>query len=672
MKFASALCGAVLLAAPVLPAGTVPAGLLNSVTTPKEINADHFISSERNGDVFTLKSPSTELSVDAAGLGITVSRDGAEWSILPPEPFTVRLPDGTEKTVDCSAARSRRAEIQQFAGIRGVRITLSEFVADATPLDLTVRLFAGIDWPTGDVVFELRPDETKTALRRASWPGSIDGSKAEEAVIPHKQGLRIPRDWPKALDAPYGDADKFAFAYSHTLYMPWWGFSKNGKSAMMVLETPNDGGCYFRHTPESGTRITPKWVHSLGRMSYTRRARLKLLDGNYVQMAKAYRAAAIENGTFRSLKEKIAQTPSVAKLIGSPIVHTTALFTDMNRGTDWMITYAEHLKRLARLKSMGLEKLYVHLDGIGYRGYDNLEPDQLPVGAKPGGPAGLKSMIDYCHEQGWLFAYHQQYRDMYLDSPSCDRELLVRREDGTNHFETTWAGGRNGVLCSWLALDYVRRNNTFLADTGLAPDGCYLDVFAIVYGDECYHPEHRMNRTDCYEARRKCFDYIRDKFGIVSSEEPVDWAVRSLHLVHHAMWGVDGERNTFAQPVPLFNLVYHDALVTPFETGRKRGSYYYAKSEIPFLHALISAGMPYLDEEASAEDMEAAKIVAELHGRVGLLEMTNHEMLSPDGRRQRAAYGDGTVVTVDQETGDWEIAYPDKTVRGNAVNWKTN
>ena len=47
-------------------------------------------------------------------------------------------------------------------------------------------------------------------------------------------------------------------------------------------------------------------------------------------------------------------------------------------------------------------------------------------------------------------------------------------------------------------------------------------------------------------------------------------------------------------------------------------------------------------------------------------------MLSPDGRRQRAAYGDGTVVTVDQETGDWEIAYPDKTVRGNAVNWKTN
>ena len=41
-------------------------------------------------------------------------------------------------------------------------------------------------------------------------------------------------------------------------------------------------------------------------------------------------------------------------------------------------------------------------------------------------------------------------------------------------------------------------------------------------------------------------------------------------------------------------------------------------------------------------------------------------------RRQRAAYGDGTVVTVDQETGDWEIAYPDKTVRGNAVNLKTN
>ena len=47
-------------------------------------------------------------------------------------------------------------------------------------------------------------------------------------------------------------------------------------------------------------------------------------------------------------------------------------------------------------------------------------------------------------------------------------------------------------------------------------------------------------------------------------------------------------------------------------------------------------------------------------------------MLSADGRKQRSTYADGTIVTVDQDSGDWEIRYPDKTVKGNAIDWKVN
>lgn len=82
--------------------------------------------------------------------------------------------------------------------------------------------------------------------------------------------------------------------------------------------------------------------------------------------------------------------------------------------------------------------------------------------------------------------------------------------------------------------------------------------------------------------------------------------------------------------------------------------------------------MPYLSIDANAQDMEAVRLVAELHKRVGLQEMTNHEMLSADGRKQRSTYADGTIVTVDQDSGDWEIRYPDKTVKGNAIDWKVN
>ena len=267
-------------------------------------------------------------------------------------------------------------------------------------------------------------------------------------------------------------------------------------------------------------------------------------------------------------------------------------------------------------------------------------------------------------------AYHQQFRDMYLDAPSYDEGLLLLREDGTRHIEDSWAGGRNALMCATRAMDYIKRNNAFLAAAGLAPDGCYLDVFSAVSGDECYHPAHRMSRTACLRHRRECFEYIRQNVGIVSSEEAADWAIRSLHLVHHTTWAVDANYDNFAITLPLFALVYHDALIVPFETGRQRGSYYYTKNDLPFLHALISAGMPYLPIDATAEDAAAVKIAAELHGRAALSEMTGHQLLDPDGRRQRATYEGAITVTTDQNTGDWEIAYPDKVLRGNAVKWR--
>jgi hypothetical protein len=42
--------------------------------------------------------------------------------------------------------------------------------------------------------------------------------------------------------------------------------------------------------------------------------------------------------------------------------------------------------------------------------------------------------------------------------------------------------------------------------------------------------------------------------------------------------------------------------------------------------------------------------MAALHKRVALAEMTNHEFLDPERRRERTTFADGTTVTVDWET----------------------
>jgi hypothetical protein len=44
------------------------------------------------------------------------------------------------------------------------------------------------------------------------------------------------------------------------------------------------------------------------------------------------------------------------------------------------------------------------------------------------------------------------------------------------------------------------------------------------------------------------------------------------------------------------------------------------------------------------------------HKRVGMLEMTNHEFLDKNRRKERTTFADGTAVTVDWDRGTVTIA----------------
>ncbi|MCB1127960.1 MAG: hypothetical protein KDM81_15810, partial [Verrucomicrobiae bacterium] len=92
--------------------------------------------------------------------------------------------------------------------------------------------------------------------------------------------------------------------------------------------------------------------------------------------------------------------------------------------------------------------------------------------------------------------------------------------------------------------------------------GAYLDVFSVVPPDECYAPEHPVTRTECLRYRGESLDSVRSWGGVVSSEEPSDWSIPHLDLVHHGPYALrpdPGHGPAMGIPVPLFNLVYHDA-----------------------------------------------------------------------------------------------------------------
>jgi len=602
--------------------------------------------------------------IDESSLAMTVQDRAATWSFAAgsAEPLTVqqtitarcRLVDATARTI----------APYQTGFKKGLRITLDRFVVQGRELDFGLVLSICLEGEEEELTCEIAALERKAVLQQCLWPNALDPQQADFLVMPFMQGMLLPRAWPDKVTL-YDDR-----CHSRGFYMPWWGHVQ-GKAAMMaILETPDDGGCNFDHPAGGPTLIQARWRHSLGRFSYPRRIRFCFFQqADYVALAKRYRRYVQEKGHLVLLSEKINRTPRLANLIGAPVIHTSILYHIQPRSSYYdsvnlhknhqLVSFAERAAQLRKLSDKGVNRAYLHLDGWGLRGYDNLHPDILPPCPEAGGWEGIRQFAEVCDSLNYVFAVHDQYRDYYLDAASYDPDHTILLSDGTRDFGHTWYGGDQSILCPSLAPGMVRRNHRSLLDHGVKLRGAYLDVFDVVPPDECFNPHHPVTRRACLAYRAECFNYVRSYGGIISSEEPCDWAIPYLDLVHHGPYALEpnpGKGPAIGIPIPLFNLVYHDAILLPWSKGE--GEWGVPQTDWGFLHGLLNAGLPYLSINPEAAEMEQVKAMCRLHQRVGLLEMTRHEFLDQSRRRQRTTYSDGTQVTIDLDQNTYTIAPP--------------
>lgn len=617
--------------------------------------------SEEDG-TWLIRGRTNRVEFQAEGLRLTVHAGGTKW-LMPGsagddltveasgQTYSLRLAEATEKSVT-----------PYHTGFRtGLKLALRDFQHETTRIDLQIDLFIGLEGAREELVCELLAREDKTRILECLWPAGWAADCFDTTVVPFMQGMLLPKDWPRKVWL-YD-----TMCYGRGLYMPWWGHQQGDAALLVLLETPDDGGCRFEHPPGGPTRIRPRWVHSLGSLQYPRRLRFCFFaKGNYVTLAKRYRRHVKETGHFVSLAEKAARNPRVAKLIGSPVIHTGILshiqpesqyyHKDDPAKNHRLVSFDERAAQLRNLAEKGVSRAYVHLDGWGFRGYDNLHPDILPPCPEAGGWEGMKRLAQTCDELNYTFAIHDQYRDYYLDAKSYDPRHTVLDRTGKRPLHSIWYGGKQSILCPRLALGHVRKNYSSLLDHGIKVRGAYLDVFAVVPPDECYNPEHPATRTDCLTQRGMCLDFIRSTGGVVSSEEPADWAIPHLDLVHHGPYALvpnPGRGPAMGIPIPLFSLVYHDALLLPWSPGR--GSWGIPEKDLGYLHGLANAGLPYLSLRPSEQELERVRAMCALHERVGLLEMTDHEFLDDSFRRWRTSFADGTNVTVDFDKDTFEI-----------------
>ena len=106
-------------------------------------------------------------------------------------------------------------------------------------------------------------------------------------------------------------------------------------------------------------------------------------------------------------------------------------------------------------------------------------------------------------------------------------------------------------------------------------------------------------------------------------------------------------------PVPLFNLVYHDALLLPWSLGK--GAWGIPETDLGYLHGLANAGLPYVSLNPGKEELARVHTMAALHRRVGLQAMTDHAFLDKSWRKQRTTFADGTTVTIDLDAGTFTV-----------------
>jgi hypothetical protein len=633
--------------------------------SPGAHNARHDVLVRRDGRWWVISGAKRAATLEEDSLRVTIESEGLRWVAEQPADHDLVL-ESAGRRVGVSLAGAARREISPYetGARRGVRIALEGWSAagvDSSADGLRIELFLCMETPDEELVAEVVVSRERTHVAELTWPGSFTPESFDHTVVPFMQGMLLPKGWPDEVRL-YD-----SMSYGRGLYMPWWGFLQGDTGMLVLLETPADGGCRLLHPAGGPTLIHPVWHSSLGRLRYPRRLRIAPVRGGYVALAKRYRRHVVASGKLVTLAEKAARNPLAARLVGTPVVHTSILYHIQPESSYYkpnepanhqLVTFADRARHLEALAAAGVERAYVHLDGWGFRGYDNLHPDILPPCPEAGGWEGMKLFADTCDRLGWIFAVHDQYRDYYHDAASYSDRHTILDGHGQRPFESTWYGGHQSILCARLAPEHVARNHGEIHRRGVKLRGAYLDVFAVVPGDECHSPEHPVTRKECLEYRGRCFDTIRSFGGVVSSEEPADWAVPHLDLVHHgphALRPNPGAGPAMGIPVPLFSLVYHDALIVPWGVSLDRGGWGIPDGDHGYLYGLLHAGVPYLSLTPSPRELEIVRTLCALHERVGRLEMTSHEALDPGRRRQRSTFADGTTVEVDFDAGTHSV-----------------
>jgi len=411
--------------------------------------------------------------------------------------------------------------------------------------------------------------ESARLLDNALW---VTGEDSGYAVVPTRMGLRIPAS--SGLRFTH-DFDTYAYEGCHMAMM---GVVKNGSTALITWEDPYVNAQLTSDLPQTGPLAGRQVLSTsiiLRRSAHAVQIRFSG-RGDHFTIANAYRKVAVQRGWLAPWSEKLKTNPERAKLFGavnyklwSALDRTMSEDSTKEESVKVNWTFAEAAQVAEHLKNdLKLEKVLFIIGGWTHRGYDNQHPDVMPPNPECGGSEALAACAARVKQLGYLFCLHDNYQDIYRDSPSWSESLVMKHADGSLVKGGRWAGGQAYLVCAEEQVKLAERRQNLPAVKKLTEANAYFIDTTYASGlQECLDPHHPLTRADDMKWKQALSDQARSVFGIFGSEDGREWAVPHADFFE-GLTGVDGDWfhnhkllvETGGVSVPLFEIVYRDSV----------------------------------------------------------------------------------------------------------------
>jgi hypothetical protein len=514
-----------------------------------------------------MRLPFFVLSPETGAYEIHDRAGGVTWKSNPYKPrfgqVVLRI-DGKPVTADLGRCEMRPVGDAMEATFRPV--------ADKPDLWVRVRIAAAADGK--GLGFSYEASDPKAVERLRLLDDALWTTDAENGyvVVPVREGLLIPADSGLAFTHGF---DTYAYEGCH---MRMVGVVKGRAAALVTWEDPYTVA-EVKSATAGAAAVGGKQVLSLSMVlsKSSRAAQVRFLGkGDYVTIAKAYRDVARQAGWLATWDEKLKGHPDRAKYFGAINFKlwstldrrmnedsSKELSVKVNWTFDEARQIAEHLKN-----DLGLDRVLFIMGGWIRRGYDNQHPDILPTAPECGGDAEFAKACKRIRALGYVLSLHDNYQDMYRDSPSWDESYIQKVSGGGLQKGGHWAGGTCFITCAQRAVDLAKRPQNLPAVKKLSDaDSYFIDTTYAAGLQECYDPKHPLTRWDDMKWKQAISDYGREVFGSFGSECGREWAIPHADFFE-GLTGVSGtyyhDKGLLAKlgavPVPLFEMVYRDCI----------------------------------------------------------------------------------------------------------------